>query len=353
MGRSAPPLSEWNAVKEEEMTTQIIGIDLGTHGFHLIGLDRDGAIVLRKKLSRAQMSAFASRTPRSVVAMEACCGSPYWGRLFAQAGHEVRIAPAQFVKPYVKTNKNDFNATMRFVPLKTTEPRERQASHRIRRRVVHERTAVINQLRALLLEYGIVTPKGRETFARRWARIHETASAQLSPRLLVLMQRLREHWRTLDTQIAEATQELTAWAAGSPLCQRVATVPGVGPMIATALVSAVGDARMFARGRDMAAWLGLVPRQHSTGGKSTLGRISRRGNGYLRQLFLQGAVSAYLWMKRDRSALGAWVQQLDRRRHRPIVITALANKLVRICWKVLTSDTPFRLHPARPVEHAV
>ena len=124
-------------------------------------------------------------------------------------------------------------------------------------------------------------------------------------------------------------------------------------MIATALVSAVGDARMFARGRDMAAWLGLVPRQHSTGGKSILGRISRRGNGYLRQLFLQGAVSAYLWMKRDQSALGAWLQQLDRRRHRPIVITALANKLVRICWKVLTSDTPFRLHPARPVEYAV
>src|SRR5215472_10625690 len=190
MGRSAPPLSEWNAVKEEEMTTQIIGIDLGTHGFHLIGLDRDGAIVLRKKLSRAQMSAYASRTPRSVVAMEACCGSPYWGRLFAQAGHEVRIAPAQFVKPYVKTNKNDFNdaeaiaeaasrATMRFVPLKTTEPRERQASHRIRRRVVHERTAVINQLRALLLEYGIVTPKGRETFARRWAQILGSPSEQL------------------------------------------------------------------------------------------------------------------------------------------------------------------------------
>jgi transposase len=343
---------------------QIIGIDLGKHWFHLIGLDRDGAIVLRKKLSRSQLSVFAATTPRRIVAMESCCGSQYWGRVFAQAGHEVRLAPAQFVKPYVKTNKNDFNdaeaiaeaasrATMRFVPLKTIEQLELQASHRIRRRLVHERTAVINQLRSLLLEYGIVTPTGRETFARRWARILDTASVQLSPRLLVLMQRLRDHWRTLDTQIAEATQELTTWAEGSPLCQRVATVPGVGPMIATAVVSAVGDARMFARGRDMAAWLGLVPRQHSTGGKPTLGRISRRGNGYLRQLFLQGAVSAYLWMKRDRSALGAWVQQLDRRRQRPVVITALANKLVRICWKVLTSETPFRLYPARPVEHAV
>lgn len=189
-------------------------------------------------------------------------------------------------------------------------------------------------------------------FARRWARILEPASTQLSPRLLVLIQRLREHWVALDGQIAEATQELTDWADGSPLCQRVATVPGVGPMIATALVSAVADARMFARGRDMAAWLGLVPRQHSTGGKTTLGPITRHGNGYLRQLILQGAVSAYLWMKRDRSALGAWLAQLDRRRHRPVVITALANKLVRICWKVLTSQTPFRLHPGRPIEHA-
>ena len=347
------------------MTNQphIIGIDLGKQWFHLIGLDRDGAIVLRKKMSRAQLRAFAATTPRTIVAMEACGGSQFWGRLFTHAGHEARIVPAQFVKPYVKTNKNDFNdaeaiaeaasrATMRFVPLKTTEQLELQASHRIRRRLVHERTAVVNQLRALLLEYGLVTPRGRETFARRWSQILGAASEQLSPRLLVLIQRLREHWVALDGQIAEATQELTAWADASPLCQRVATVPGVGPMIATALVSAVGDARMFARGRDMAAWLGLVPRQHSTGGTPTLGRISRRGNGYLRQLVLQGAVSAYLWMKRDQSALGVWVQQLDRRRHRPVVITALANKLVRICWKVLTSDTAFQPYP-RPVAHAV
>src|SRR6516165_8178763 len=156
------------------MTTQphIIGIDLGKHWFHLIGLDREGAIVLRKKMSRAQLSAFAATASRSVVAMEACCGSQYWGRVFADAASR---------------------CTMRFVPLKTTEQLELPASHRIRRRLVHERTAVINQLRALLLEYGLVTPRGRETFVRRWSRIHETANAQLSPRLLVLMQRLREH----------------------------------------------------------------------------------------------------------------------------------------------------------------
>lgn len=275
----------------------IIGIDLGKRWFHLIGLDRDGAIILEQKLTRAELRVFAATTPRTIVAIEACCGSQYWGRVFAQAGHEVRIIPAQYVKPFVKTNKNDFNdaqataeaggrATMRFVPLKTSEQLELQAAHRIRRRLVHERTAVINQVRALLLEHGVVTPVGRETFARRWARICEPASTQRSPRLLVLIQRLREHWVALDGQIAEATQELTTWVDHSPLCQRVVTVPGVGPMIAPALVSAVGDGRMFARGRDMAAWRGLVPRQHTTGGKPTLGRISKHGNGYLRHLFL-------------------------------------------------------------------
>jgi transposase len=338
----------------------IVGIDLGKHWFHLIGLDRDGAIVLRKKTNRAQLATFAATTPPGVVAMESCSGSQYWGRVFAHAGHTIRIVPAQFVKPYVKTNKNDFNdaqaiaeaasrGTMRFVPLKTPEQLELQALHRIRRRLVRQRTAVVNQLRGLLLEHGVVTPIGRETFARRMPRIFEIADAQLAPRLLVLLQRLRQHWRSLDTEIAEATRELTEWAEASPLCQRVATVPGVGPMIATAVVAAVGDARMFARGRDMAAWLGLVPRQYSTGGTPTLGRISKRGNEYVRQLFLQGAVSAYLWMKRDQSALGAWVQQLDRRRQRPVVITALANKLVRICWKVLTSDEPFQPYPARAI----
>lgn len=271
--------------------------------------------------------------------------------------------PAPYVKPYVKTNKNDFNdahaiaeaasrASMRFVPLKTPEQLELQALHRIRRRLVVRRTAVVNQLRALLLEHGVVTPIGRETFARRLPTILETADQLLSPRLRVLVQRLREHWLALDGETAEANDELTAWAAASPLCQRVLTVPGVGPMIATAVVAAVGDARAFRRGRDMAAWLGLVPRRSSTRGKPTVGSISRRGNGYVRQLLLQRPVSSYLWVKRDRSALGAWLDQLDRRCPRAVVITALANKMVRICWKVLTTDVTFHPYPACAVEHA-
>lgn len=293
----------------------IVGIDLGKNWFHLIGLDDRGATVLRRKLNRLQLAEYAATTPTCVVATESCPGSQYWGRVFTKAGHEVRMLPAQFVKPYLKANKNDFNdaeaiaeagsrASMRCVPLKTNEQLELQALHRVRRRFIIERTAVVNQMRALLLEHGIVIPLGRALFARRLPAIFEDAENGLSPRLVRLLYRLRQRWLAIDVEVDEATRDLTAWAAESELCCRAATIPGIGPIISTAVVAAVGNGRMFGRGRDMAAWLGLVPGQHSTGGKPTLGRISKRGNTYLRQLFIQGAHALYLHMKRDCSSLG-------------------------------------------------
>ena len=270
-------------------TPTIIGIDLGKNWFHLVGVDARGATVLRKKLNRGQLAAYAATAPRCVVATEACAGSQYWGRVFAQAGHEVRLLPAQFVKPYVQANKNDFHdaaaiaeaggrAGIRCVPLKTTEQLELQALHRVRQRVVMERTAVVNQMRALLLEHGIVVPLGRALFAHRLPATFAEAEQRLSPRLAGVLHRLRQRWLALDVEIADATRDLTAWADHSALCQRVVTVPGIGPLIATATVAAIGNGRMFARGRDMAAWLGIVPGQYSTGGKPTLGRISKRRN---------------------------------------------------------------------------
>ena len=266
--------------------------------------------------------------------------------------------PAQFVKPYLKSNKNDFNdaaaiaeaagrASMRYVPLKTTEQLELQALHRVRRRFIVERTAVINQMRALLLEHGIVIPVGRAAFVHRMPAIFADAERRLSSRLLLLIHRLRQRWLALDAEIAQATRDLTAWAEQSPLCRRAATVPGIGPVIATAVVAAVGDGRMFARGRDMAAWLGLVPRQHSTGGKPTLGAISKHGNTYVRELFIQGAQSSFQHLKRDQSSLGRWLCQVEARRQRQVAIVALANKMVRICWKILTSEETFQPYPAR------
>jgi transposase len=338
----------------------IVGIDLGKNWFHLIGINERGGIVLRKKLSRSQLLEFISTHTRCIFAMESCPGSQYWGRQCAEAGHTVQIIPAQFVKPYLKSNKNDFNDahaiaeaasrdTMRCVPLKTPQQLELQAIHRVRQRFITERTAVVNQMRALLLENGIAVPVGRAIFARRLPELLEDAENGLSTRLRALLDRLRSRWRALDIEIDEMTALLNEHANQSELCRLVRSVPGIGPIVSTALIAAVGNSQAFGRGRDMAAWLGLVPKQYSTGGKANLGGISKRGNSYLRQLLIQGAHALYTHMKRDRSALGRWLHELEARSHRHVAVVALANKIVRICWKVLSSGQNYQAFPARTV----
>lgn len=342
------------------MTTQIhiMGIDLGKNWFHLVGINTNGKIVLRKKLSRQKIIPFMADIDACIVSMESCPGSQYLGRKCKDMGHSIRIVPAQFVKPYVKSNKNDFNdaqaiaeaasrETMRFVPLKSPEQLELQATHRVRQRFIKERTATVNQMRALLLEQGIVIPVGRNLFARRLPYILEDAENSLSIRLRALLSKLRNRWLALDTEIDEMTALLREYARDSALCERVSTVPGVGPIVSTALIAAVGNASAFKRGRDLSAWLGLVPRQYSTGGKSNLGPISKRGNAYLRQQVIQGAQALYTHMKRDKSALGKWLRSLEARSHRHIAVVALANKIMRICWKVLTADTTYQPYPAQ------
>jgi transposase len=335
----------------------IVGIDLGKNWFHVVGIDARGTPVLRKKLNRAQLVQFAATIPHCVVAMEACPGSQYWGRKFSAHGHEIRIIPAQFVKPYVKSNKNDFNdaaaiaeagsrATMRLVPLKNAEQLELQATHRVRERFVSERTAVVNQMRALLLENGVAVPVGRTKFACLLPQALEDAKDDLSPGLRQLLERLRNRWRALDVEIQEVTALLRSAASQSDLCRRVSTVPGIGPIVSTAIVAAVGNARAFRKGRDMAAWLGLVPRQYSTGGKSKLGGISKRGDAYLRKLLVQGAQVLLLHMKREGSRLGEWLRDIESRCHRNVTVVALANKIARICWKVLACGEEYRPRPA-------
>lgn len=302
----------------------ILGIDLGKNWFHVVGMDRDGVVLLRKRLNRIPLGELAGTQTVCRVAMESCPGSQYWGRRFVAAGHEVKIIPAQFVKPYVKSNKNDYNdaeaiaeagtrGTMRCVPLKDGAQLELQATHRVRQRVIVERTAAVNQMRALLLEHGIAVPIGRALLAKRLPQILEDAENALSVRLRALLQRLRSRWRSLDVEVEELTRLLSEHAAESE-----------------------------------AAWLGLVPRQHSTGGKTTLGRISKRGNAYLRQLFIQGAQALYTHMKREKSRLGQWLRELEKRAHRHVVVVALANKIVRICWKVLTSGEDYRPFVGQP-----
>lgn len=338
-------------------TICVLGIDLGKNWFHLVGLDRDGRPLLRQRLNRARLAELAATLPPCIVAMESCPGSQYWGRIFDNAGHRLRIIPAQFVKPFVKSNKNDFNDALaiaeaaqrpniRYVPLKSTEQLELQATHRVRDRLITERTAIVNQMRALLLENGIVVRAGRKVFARELPLLLEDAENGLSFRLRALFERLRCRWLALDEEIDAVTALLTEYAEQSELCQRLTTVPGLGPIVATAMVAAVGNAQAFSRGRDLAAWLGLVPKQFTTGGKPRLGPISKRGNSHLRKLLIQGANALMIHMKREHSALGEWLRRLEARSHRHVAIVALANKITRICWKVLHSGETYRPFPA-------
>ncbi len=343
-----------------KQTVHVIGIDLGKNWFHLVGMDERGNPLFRKKLNRAQFAEFSATTPACIAAMESCPGSQYWGRRFQNAGHTVRIIPAQFVKPYLKSNKNDFNdaeaiaeaasrGTMRTVPLKTIDQLEMQALHRVRQRFIVERTAVVNQMRALLLEHGIVVPVGRALFARRLPDILEDAENGLSARMRQILMRLRERWQALDKEIESVSAEIHQIAHDSELCRRMATVPGIGPIISTAMVAAIGNGQAFGKGRDLAAWLGLVPRQYSTGGKPNLGGISKRGNSYLRMLLIQGARALMIHMKRERSRMGQWLQEIERRRHPHVALVALANKIARICWKVLVSGEQYRPFPNTPM----
>lgn len=343
------------------MTTQsstIIGIDLGKNWFHIVQMDRQGHIMNKKKLSRHQLRTFIYTETPTVVAFEACPGSQYWGRCFSEAGFEVKIIPAQFVKPYLKSNKNDFNdaeaiaeaasrGTMRFVPLKSDHQLYLQATHRVRQRFITERTATVNQMRALLLEFGITVAVGRKLFERNLPDILEDAENGLPDYMRSLIFRLRERWILLDEQINEMSEMLNTASAQLPQCQKIITVPGIGPIVSTAIIAAIGDGKQFKHSRDLSAWLGLVPRQYSTGGKSNLGGISKRGNSYLRCLVIQGAKALKIHMKRDASALGEWVRELEKSHHHHVVLIALANKIMRICWKVLTSGIDYANYPMK------
>ena len=339
----------------------IIGIDLGKNWFHIVAMSERGKPIYRKKLNRSQLAEFIPPLAQCIIAMEACPGSQFWGRRFENAGHIVRIIPAQFVKPYLKPNKNDFNdaeaiaeagsrGTMRYVALQSTDQLELQAIHRIRQRFIVERTAVVNQMRALLLEHRIVVPTGRALFARRLPTILEDVENGLSERFRALIARLRRRWLALDDELVSMTAEITQVAGDSELCRCARSVPGVGPLVSTAIVAGVGNGAAFHRARDISAWLGLVPKQYSTGGKSKPGAISKRGNGYLRMMVIQGARALLIHMKRDKSRMVLWLAELKKRSHPHVALIALANKIVRICWKVLTTGSKYQ---AFPTQHSV
>src|SRR4029450_11537633 len=276
-----------------EITT--IGLDLAKHVFQVHGIDAQGATVLRQRVRRGQVLAFFSRIPRCLVGLEACATAHYWARELAALGHEVRLMPAQYVKAYVKRNKNDAadaeaiceavqRPTMRFVPVKTAEQQAALLLHRGRERLVRQRTALVNALRAHLAEYGVIAPLGLRNVARLIAIVRDEIDTRLQAPARQVLEVLATQVEQLEAAVAALEKQLMAWHKANPVSQRLATIPGIGPIIATAVAATVVEASGFRSGREFAAWLGLVPRQHSTGGKARLGGISKRGNGYLRAL---------------------------------------------------------------------
>jgi len=327
-----------------------IGIDLGKNAFHVIGMDEHGKIVLRMKISRPQLERRFANLPCCLVGIEACSGSHYVGRRLATLGHDVRLIPAQYVKPFLKGHKNDFRdaeaiaeavqrPTMRFVPLKSADQLDLQALHRVRSRLVSERTAVINQIRGFLIECGITVRQGAAGLRQALGAILARRTDVLSHRLVHLIEDLSDDWRRLDGRIDAVTAQINDLASQDASCRRLMGIPGVGPIIASAMVAAIGNGSAFLRGRDFGAWLGLVPKQISTGDRTILGGISRRGNRYLRTLFVGGARSVLLRPKHwARYGFGRWLTAAATRLHRNALAIALANKLARIAWSVLHAE---------------
>lgn len=332
---------------------KVLGIDLAKNSFQLHGVDEAGQVVLKKKLTRKQLSAFVVKLPACLIGLEACGGAHHWVRTFKAFGHTVRMMAPQFVKPYVKSNKNDAvdaeaiceavqRPSMRFVPEKSIQQQDIQSLHRIRSQLIARRTAQSNQIRGLLMEYGIIIPKGISYVRKQLPQILEAADNGLSDLFRELLNELYEEMVHLDNRLDVMEKKLLGISAQNEDCQRLLTIPGIGLLSATALVAAIGDISVFKNGRELAAWLGLVPRQHSTGGKSTLMGISKRGDSYLRTLLIHGGRTVVRVAHKYQDRKNRWVNELDQRRGKNISAVAVANKNARIVWALLSNKTTYQ-----------
>ena len=331
----------------------VLGIDIAKQVFHVVGMDDAGHVVLRKRLARSELPRFIATLPPLRIGMEACGGAHYWARCFREYGHDVRLIAPQFIKAYVKSPKNDARdaeaiceavtrPTMRFVPIKRVEQQDLQALHRVRERLIKARTALVNEIRGLLSEYGMILPQGITKFRRLIVQTLEAGQAQLTPCSRELFWQLYEEFLALDQRLASYDEKLTARGQAHPECQRLQTIPGIGPVSATALIAAIGDATQFKNGRQLAAWLGLVPREHSTGGKPRLLGISKRGDVYLRTLLVHGARTILRWVDTKSDDRSRWLRALIARRGKNRAAVAFANKNARIVWALLVYQQEYR-----------
>jgi len=335
----------------KDITT--VGVDLAKNVIQVHGVDQQGKAVLKKQLARRRFVEFFANLAPCLVGMEACGSAHHWARQLEKLGHDARLMAPQFVKPYVKTNKNDAadaeaiceavsRPNMRFVPIKTGEQQAVLALHRARAGFVKARTAQGNQIRGLLGEYGIVIPQGISHITKRLPAILEDGENELPSTFRQLLLRLGEHLKEFNRQVGELEAQIQDWHRENEASKRLAQIPGVGPLTASALVAMIGDAKSFQNARQLAAWLGLVPRQHSSGGKTLLLGISKRGDAYLRTLLIHGARSMVRIAERKGGDTPTWLTQLIGRRHKNVAAVALANKNARIAWALLAHDRDYQ-----------
>jgi transposase len=332
------------------MQIRIIGFEIAKHVFQVHAADAEGRTVAQVRLRRAQVLDYFRALPPCLVGMEACATAHHWARELMALGHEVRLMPPGYVKPYVKRNKTDAadaeaiaeavtRPTMRFVPVKSAEQQAVLMLHRVRELLVRQRTMLATSLRAHLAEFGIIAPQGIHRVEKLAAEVHNPAVPALAREVLMLLvDELAGIWRRIEAVEAE----LVALHRASDVSRRLASIPGIGPIIATAIASTVPDPSMFRSGREFAAWLGLTPKSHSSGGKEKLGRISKRGDRYIRHLLYIGAGNAIRFAKARAASGKAWIQGLQQRRPPKVVIIALANKMARIAWALMTRGESFR-----------
>jgi transposase len=330
----------------------IVGLDTAKNVFQVHGVDSSGNVALRKRLRRGQLTDFFANLPRCLIGLEATQGAHYWARVLETFGHSVRLVAPQFVKPYLKSQKNDRNDAaaiceaisrphMRFVPQKTVEQQDMQALHRVRSRLIGSRTQIGNQIRGLLAEYGIVLPQHLSYVRKALPQLTEESETRLSGFAKRLFTALYEELCALDQRIVAIEAELNQAFQQNALCQRISAVEGIGPVTATAVVAAISNGSTFSNGRQFAAWLGLVPRQHSSGEKERLSGITKRGDCYLRTLLVHGSRSVVFRSSKKTDVRSRWIAEKQRKLGTAKACVAVANKNARIIWALLAHDEPY------------
>lgn len=332
----------------KENYQSIIGIDIAKKVCHLVCLSQSGRVQWKKKLKRQEVLSFLGNQGLSLIGIESCGGAHFWGRKLREIGHEVRLIAPKFVKPFVKSNKNDFNdaeaiaeavsrENMRFVPIKEEWQQELQAVHRMRERLIRDRTALVNELRGILMEYGEVIPRNIATFVSRMQELLMGGAFE-NTLLRKFLEQGMEHFRQINWHVDWCDEQIKRFSKESPVCQRIEKIEGVGPISSTALASSIGDFRRFKKSRDFAAFLGLVPRQFSSGDKTKLAGISKRGDPRLRTLMIHGARAAILRSKQKPDRRSQWIQELYKKKGLNLACVALANKNARTIWALVTRE---------------